>query len=113
MNKTFSKNIKRLRSHFEMTPEAAATAIGIKLETFLSYEASRAEPSQEILKKIADAFTVTNLYNMLYDPGFLITEDSCHSDVACSGKQQRHILDKYLNSQGSIKKAVNVLLQIK
>lgn len=113
MNKTFGKNLKRLRSHSEWSQEDAAAAIGIKRSTYASYEEHRAEPSQDILKKIADAFGVTNMYAMLYNEKFLVTKESCVFDVSIASQESRRVVDKYNRVKPEIRRAIDLLLAVK
>lgn len=50
------KNLEMLRKNQNLTQQEVAEKIGIKKNTYWSYETERTEPSQEILIKLADFF---------------------------------------------------------
>lgn len=57
--KVFQENLIELRKRNNLTQKAVANALGITQPSYIRYENGSAEPTQEMLVKIADLFDVS------------------------------------------------------
>lgn len=103
----FSKNLVRIRNHFEWTQEVAAQKIGIKRATLAAYEEGGAEPCIDIILSICRAYRIKEVISLLADPDFLMGKDSSDRIVWHS-----QVDEKYSKSSGKIRMAVDLLLEI-
>jgi transcriptional regulator with XRE-family HTH domain len=66
----FRDNLIHLRQTLGLSQEEAARKIGIKRSRLASYEEGRATPGPDILVKICDGLSITDLYAFLTDPSY-------------------------------------------
>ena len=60
-------NLVILRNQKNLFQKDVASAIGVKLQAYQSYEGHRATPSISTLKKIVDFYEVKDLYTFLFN----------------------------------------------